>query len=113
MVGNSNRQCLSVTSRALAILAAFDQRRRRLTLTELAARTELPVPTAHRLVNPTVDIPRILALFQSRGLELDELITRTYTLDEVDQGYDDLLNGHNIRGVLVHATCDTRRSRAT
>ncbi|MFE7718547.1 IclR family transcriptional regulator [Nocardia rhizosphaerihabitans] len=54
MAGNSTRQGLSVTSRALAILAAFDQRHRRLTLTELAARAELPVPTAHRLVGELV-----------------------------------------------------------
>ncbi|MFD4434019.1 alcohol dehydrogenase, partial [Nocardia sp. NPDC058497] len=52
--------------------------------------------------NPTVDIPKILGLYQSGDLKLDELITRTYTLDQVNQGYDDLLNGHNIRGVLVH-----------
>ncbi|PKV76920.1 IclR family transcriptional regulator [Nocardia fluminea] len=54
MAGNSTRQGHSVTSRALAILAAFDQRHRRLTLTELAARAELPVPTAHRLVGELV-----------------------------------------------------------
>jgi len=35
-------------------------------------------------------------------LELDELITRTCTLDQVDEGYDDLLGGKNVRGVLVH-----------
>lgn len=54
MAGNSTRQGHSVTSRALAILAAFDERHRRLTLTELAARAELPVPTAHRLVGELV-----------------------------------------------------------
>ncbi|MGY0498305.1 IclR family transcriptional regulator [Nocardia sp. FBN12] len=54
MAGNTNRPGLSVTSRALAILAAFDERHRRLTLTELAARAELPLPTAHRLVGELV-----------------------------------------------------------
>jgi S-(hydroxymethyl)glutathione dehydrogenase/alcohol dehydrogenase len=52
--------------------------------------------------NPTTDIPRILGLYQSGDIKLDELITKTYTLDEVNQGYEDLLNGENIRGVLVH-----------
>ena len=52
--------------------------------------------------NPTTDIPRILGLYQSGDLKLDEIITRTYTLDEVQQGYDDLLAGENIRGVVVH-----------
>jgi DNA-binding IclR family transcriptional regulator len=40
----------SVTSRVLAILAAFDEHRPRLTLTEIAAAADLPVSTAHRLV---------------------------------------------------------------
>ena len=54
--------------------------------------------------NPTTDIPKLLGLYQSGDLELDEIITRTYTLDEIKQGYEDLLNGKNVRGVLVHAS---------
>ena len=52
--------------------------------------------------NPTTDIPRILGLYQSGDIKLDEIITRTYTLDQVNEGYDDLLNGKNVRGVVVH-----------
>jgi len=52
--------------------------------------------------NPTTDIPMILGLYQSGDLKLDELVTRTYTLDQVNEGYDDLLAGKNIRGVVVH-----------
>jgi len=52
--------------------------------------------------NPTTDIPKILGLYQSGDLKLDELITKTYTLEQVNEGYDDLLNGKNVRGVLVH-----------
>ena len=40
----------SVTSRALAVLAAFDEGHRSLRLSEIAARAELPLSTAHRLV---------------------------------------------------------------
>lgn len=49
MSGNVSRPGATVTGRALAILAAFDDRHRRLSLTELAARAELPLPTCHRL----------------------------------------------------------------
>jgi DNA-binding IclR family transcriptional regulator len=38
-----------VTSRALALLGAFDEQHRRLNLTEMARRAAVPVPTAHRL----------------------------------------------------------------
>ena len=40
-------------------------------------------------------------MYQAGKLKLDELITNTYTLDEINQGYDDMRNGKNIRGVIV------------
>jgi len=40
-----------VTSRVLALLSAFDETRPRQTLTELAHAADLPVSTAHRLLN--------------------------------------------------------------
>jgi S-(hydroxymethyl)glutathione dehydrogenase/alcohol dehydrogenase len=52
--------------------------------------------------NPLFDIPRQAELYQSGQLKLDELITRTYTLDEVNQGYQDMHAGTNIRGVIVY-----------
>jgi len=52
--------------------------------------------------NPTTDIPKILGLYQAGDLKLDEIITRNYTLDQVNEGYDDLLAGKNVRGVIIH-----------
>ena len=52
--------------------------------------------------NPTTDIPKILGLYQAGDLKLDEIITRTYTLDQVNEGYEDLLAGKNVRGIVVH-----------
>ena len=54
MAGNSTARGVSVTSRVLALLAAFDATHRSLTLTELAGRAGLPLPTAHRLVGELV-----------------------------------------------------------
>ena len=52
--------------------------------------------------NPTYDIPKLLGLYRAGDLKLDEIVTRTYTLHEVNEGYDDLLAGKNVRGVVVH-----------
>jgi len=54
MAGNVSTPGASVTSRALALLGAFDEDHRRLTLSGLAERSGLPVPTAHRLVGELV-----------------------------------------------------------
>ncbi len=51
--------------------------------------------------NPRADIPKILTLYKEGGLLLDELITKTYALDEINQGYQDMRDGKNVRGVLV------------
>jgi DNA-binding IclR family transcriptional regulator len=49
MAGNTSRPGATVVSRAVALLTAFDETHPRLTLTELARRAGLPLPTAHRL----------------------------------------------------------------
>jgi NDMA-dependent alcohol dehydrogenase len=54
--------------------------------------------------DPFNDIPRMVELYQSGDLKLDELITTTYTLDQVNQGYQDLVDGKNIRGVIRYDT---------
>ena len=55
MAGNSAKPGTSVSSRLLALLAAFDEHHRQLTLTELSGRAGLPVPTAYRLVGELVE----------------------------------------------------------
>jgi S-(hydroxymethyl)glutathione dehydrogenase/alcohol dehydrogenase len=52
--------------------------------------------------NPMYDITKLLNLYQDGKLKLDELISRRYTLDQVNEGYQDLLDGKNIRGVMIH-----------
>jgi S-(hydroxymethyl)glutathione dehydrogenase/alcohol dehydrogenase len=54
--------------------------------------------------NPHADIPRLLSLYRSGLLKLDELVTRTYTLDQINEGYADMLAGKNIRGVVVNGS---------
>jgi Zn-dependent alcohol dehydrogenase len=47
-----------------------------------------------------VQIPNLLRLYEAGMLEIDGLITQEYTLDEVQNGYDDLAAGTNVRGVV-------------
>ena len=52
--------------------------------------------------NPQYDIIRLLRLYNDGQLQLDDLVTTRYTLEEVNQGYQDLREGKNIRGIIVH-----------
>lgn len=49
---------------------------------------------------PRNDILDMLALYHAKKLKLDELVTRTYTLDQVNEAYADMIEGRNIRGVI-------------
>ena len=52
--------------------------------------------------SPSRDIPWMLQMYQNGQLKLDELVTTTYKLDEINDGYADMHAGKNIRGVIVH-----------
>jgi S-(hydroxymethyl)glutathione dehydrogenase/alcohol dehydrogenase len=52
--------------------------------------------------NPIYDIKKMLDLYRSGDIKLDELVTKTYRLDDINEGYQDLLDGKNIRGVILH-----------
>ena len=51
--------------------------------------------------NAPVEIPKLLNMYRHGQLKLDELVTTTYRLDQINQGYEDMLAGRNIRGVIV------------
>ena len=52
--------------------------------------------------NPKTDVLKLLRLYTEGHLKLDELVTRTYKLDEVALGYEDMHAGRNLRGVIVY-----------
>lgn len=44
----------------------------------------------------------MLDLYRHGLLNLDDMVTNNYKLDDVNQGYRDVLDGKNIRGVILH-----------
>ena len=51
--------------------------------------------------NPQADIPMLIDMYRRGQLVVDDLITRTYPLSEINQGYADLRKGINIRGMVT------------
>lgn len=50
--------------------------------------------------NPKADVARLAGLYKTGQLLLDEMITKRYRLDDINDAYTDLLNGEIIRGVI-------------
>jgi len=51
--------------------------------------------------NLSVDIPRMVALYQSGRLMLDELISNRYPLDKINEAMEDAEKGNSLRNVLI------------
>jgi alcohol dehydrogenase (nicotinoprotein) len=54
--------------------------------------------------NPVRDVPLLIGLYQRGELQLDQLISRHYQLDEISAGYADLASGRNVRGLIEFPT---------
>lgn len=50
---------------------------------------------------PQIDFPKIMALYKKGDLLLDEMITREYNLEDLQIGFDDMLQGKNAKGVVI------------
>ncbi len=50
--------------------------------------------------NPLWEIPMLLGLYKEGRLKLDELVTTSYKLEDINEGYADMWAGKNIRGII-------------
>ena len=81
-------------------IAPFNQDEVSLNLFNFSMFNQALLGTVFGSCSPRVQIPNLLRLYQAGLLEIDGLITQEYTLDEVQNGYDDLAAGINVRGVV-------------
>lgn len=56
--------------------------------------------------NPHHDIPQLLSMYKAGKLNLDDMVTRQYKLEQINEGYQDMLDGKNIRGVIRYTDAD-------
>jgi S-(hydroxymethyl)glutathione dehydrogenase / alcohol dehydrogenase len=56
--------------------------------------------------NPHYDIPQLLSMYQVGKLNLDDMVTSQYRLEQINDGYKDMLEGRNIRGVIRYTDED-------
>ena len=58
--------------------------------------------TLYGTTNARIDMPLILSMYKRGEYKLDELVTNTYKLEDINQAFTDLRNGDNIRGVIMY-----------
>lgn len=85
-------------------IAPIQQTESSVNLFELAMWNKEIKGTIFGSLNPRADIPNLLSMYQEGTLKLDELITATYPLDDINVGYQAMRDGKNIRGVIAHAS---------
>jgi S-(hydroxymethyl)glutathione dehydrogenase/alcohol dehydrogenase len=81
-------------------IAPFDQMDVQLNLFNLAMYNQALLGTVFGSASPRVQVPNLLNLYAAGQLKIDEIITQEYTLDQVQQGYNDQAAGTIIRGVV-------------
>jgi S-(hydroxymethyl)glutathione dehydrogenase/alcohol dehydrogenase len=97
-------QARSITAKGGVVvvtsIAPYDQTTIDLNLFMFAMLNQELRGTIFGSVSPRVQIPRLLRLHHEGKFHVDELITKEYSLDDVQQGYDDLESGKNLRGAV-------------
>jgi len=104
LTGELIEQARSITAKGGVVvttsIAPYDQTTVDLNLFMFAMLNQELRGTIFGSESPRVQIPRLLRLHHEGKLHVDDLITKEYDLDGVQQGYDDLESGENLRGVV-------------
>jgi alcohol dehydrogenase len=50
---------------------------------------------------PTVDTARYIGLYQEGRLPVDKLLGETFTLSQINEGFDHLASGNGLRDAIV------------
>ena len=110
MQGDLLQEALSLTGKGgqVVVTAIADMRQidAKVSLFELALLQKRVQGAIFGGVSPRTQIPRLLDLYRHGLLKLDELVTATYKLDEINEGYADLRAGKNLRGVVRYTDAD-------
>ena len=53
---------------------------------------------------PRIDIPTYMELYRQGRLKVEQLVTRRYRLEDINEAIDDLEQSRNARGVVIHDT---------
>ena len=106
MYGELMEQAQTLTGKGgtmvVTAVAPIEQKDASINLFNLAMFNKEVKGTIFGSLTPRNDIPRLLDMYRGGSLKLDELITNRYPLDGINEGYQAMRDGTNIRGVIVY-----------
>jgi S-(hydroxymethyl)glutathione dehydrogenase/alcohol dehydrogenase len=106
MYGELMEQAQTLTGKGgtmvVTAVAPIEQKDASINLFNLAMFNKEVKGTIFGSLTPRNDIPRLLDMYRGGSLKLDELITNRYPLDGINDGYQAMRDGTNIRGVIVY-----------
>ena len=92
----------SICKGGQVILVGISRATDKLALSQLAAVTQEKTVrgTSQGSIDVWSGVPRLVAMALDGRLRIDELVTRTYALEEINVAFDDLRAGRNARGLI-------------
>ena len=93
----------SIATAGTCVLIAFMGSGAHLTIdpVRLIAKEARLIGSRYGSAQPAVEFPRLVDLYMSGRLPIDTLITRRYSLDEINEAHRALAAGENARGLIV------------
>jgi NDMA-dependent alcohol dehydrogenase len=56
--------------------------------------------------SPQEDVLMLIRMYKAGKLPLESLVTQTYKLEDINQGYQDMRDGKNLRGLIIYGDED-------
>lgn len=94
---------LSIAKGGEVILVGIAHMKEKVSLSQIAAVTQEKGMrgTTNGSADSWKTVPLLIDLYRKKELLLDELVSRTYTLDQANEAVADLRSGRNARGVIL------------
>ena len=67
----------------------------------LRAEEKTLVGSSYGSCNPPLDFPMFLELYQAGRYAIDDLVSRVYQLGDINEAFENLANGKDLRGLIV------------
>jgi S-(hydroxymethyl)glutathione dehydrogenase/alcohol dehydrogenase len=101
LMAGAQQLCTKGGTIVVTAVAPMSQTESSVNLFDLAMSNKEIKGTIFGSLNPRADIPKLLGLYREGQLKLDELITKRYPLEQINEGYRAMRDGENIRGVII------------